>query len=671
MVALERPITQARSRMAVVLPALLPVALFVGALFLRLYALAWGLPYVEHVDEPALVEVSVRMVQNADLNPHTFLYPSLYYYLIAGAAWLHATWGIQHGLYSSLQSLPLKTYGFTTAPTLYLWERSVTALMGAATIPALYLLGRRMFDLRVGILGGLALAVTHYHIINSHYITADAPTGLWVVLAVLGAWMVATNGDWRGYLLAGGATGLAGGTKYNAVVAALALVLAHLLYWGRAGIGRALLRLIAAGTLSLLVFLATTPYALLDWSNFLSALRANANHYATGTHGNFQGPWNLGGYVRFIWNSALYQSGSIVAALGLPALARRFPRPLTILLAVTLAELALLLPYSVNFVRNLLPVIPLMILLAAAGVVALADLIRPKAAHLLALALLALELLAPQISRTIWHLNYWSRPYTLVAATEQLRALPQGMRSAAEVNGNLWAGDPVVFPVALLTDHPAEWYRANGFRYLLLNSDNYPTPAERARYDQLKAAGIVVAEYPERSDGIQPGPASAIVDLGDHPGLMPFVRHELRFGDQAALLGYEIGPGPPRAQVTPLAGVDMRELHSGDPLQLNLYWRALARMDRDYTLFIHIIDQRGERVAQRDLPLRHSDYPTSHWQPGELVVDQADLPLPALPPGTYRIDLGLYDGATGVRLPLQATAGGTAGSNTLTTLTIK
>jgi 4-amino-4-deoxy-L-arabinose transferase-like glycosyltransferase len=670
MIAIERRSIQARSRIAAVSLALLPLALFLGALFLRLYALAWGLPYVEHVDEPALVEVSVRMVQNADLNPHTFLYPSLYYYLIAGAAWLHATWGIQHGLYSSLQSLPLKTYGFTTAPALYLWERSVTALMGAATIPALYLLGRRMFDLRVGILGGLALAVTHYHIINSHYITADAPTGLWVVLAVLGAWMVATNGDWRGYLLAGAATGLAGGTKYNAVVAALALVLAHLLYWGRAGIGRALLRLIAAGGLSLLVFVATTPYALLDWSDFLAALRSNANHYATGTHGNFRGPWNLGGYVRFIWNSALYHSGSIVAALGLLALARRYPRPLTLLLGVTLAELALLLPYSVNFVRNLLPVIPLMILLAAAGVVALADLIRPKAAHLIAFALLVVALLAPQINRTIWHLHYWSQPYTLVAATEQLRALPQGMRSAAEVNGNLWTDDPVFFPVALLADHPAEWYRANGFRYLLLNSDNYPTPAERVHYDQLKAAGVVVADYPERSEGLQPGPASAIVDLGEHPELMPFVQHELRFGGQAALLGYEIMPGPPRAQVTPLGGANTRELRSGDPLQLNLYWRALARMDRDYTLFIHIIDQRDQTVAQRDLPLRHSDYPTSHWQPGELVVDQADLPLPALPPGSYRIDLGLYDGATGARLPVQV-GDGAAASNTLTTLTIK
>ncbi len=48
------------------------------------------------------------------------------------------------------------------------------------------------------------------------------------------------------------------------------------------------------------------------------------------------------------------------------------------------------------------------------------------------------------------------------------------------------------------------------------------------------------------------------------------------------------------------------------------------------------------RVAQRDLRLRHVDYPTSRWQPGELVVDSADISLPVLGSGEYRVLLGLY-----------------------------
>lgn len=58
------------------------VALFLLALVPRLWALDWGLPYVEHPDEPALVETAVRMVQERDWNPRRFMYPSLYFYLL-------------------------------------------------------------------------------------------------------------------------------------------------------------------------------------------------------------------------------------------------------------------------------------------------------------------------------------------------------------------------------------------------------------------------------------------------------------------------------------------------------------------------------------------------------------------------------------------------------------
>src|SRR5207237_2295135 len=144
--------------------------LFLGALFLRQYARGWGMPYVEHADEPALVEVTVRMVRNGDLNPHTFLYPSLFYELLAAATRLHVWWGIDHGLYTSLQDLPLKTSLFTTSPDLYRWNRAVTALLGAATVPALYLLGQRMFDRRTGLLGAALLTVAVFHVEHSHYI---------------------------------------------------------------------------------------------------------------------------------------------------------------------------------------------------------------------------------------------------------------------------------------------------------------------------------------------------------------------------------------------------------------------------------------------------------------------------------------------------------------------
>lgn len=210
--------------------ALIVAALFGLALALRCWALGWGLPYVEHPDEPAVLEPAVRMVQAGDANPGKFLYPSLHYYMLAAVVRTHAAWGIARGLYASLADLPAQTYLYTTAPELYVWGRALTAVLGALTVPLLYLLGRRMFNWRVGLLAALALALSAYHVQHSHFITTDAPTGVWVTLALLGAWGVATTGHWRAYVLAGAATGLAAGTKYNAGVIGLALGVAAALY---------------------------------------------------------------------------------------------------------------------------------------------------------------------------------------------------------------------------------------------------------------------------------------------------------------------------------------------------------------------------------------------------------------------------------------------------------
>jgi hypothetical protein len=209
-----------------------------------------------------------------------------------------------------------------------------------------------------------------------------------------------------------------------------------------------------------------------------------------------------------------------------------------------------------------------------------------------------------------------------------------------------------IFPVERVTDHSLDWYRANGFRYLVVN-DDLRSEADRAAYAELLAGAEPLVTFPPRSAGVQPGPSGAILDLGERPELMGFAPHTIRFGEAIELLGYEIRPGEPRSRITPLEGADERELDAGQPVQINLYWRGLAATSVDYVLFIHVVDERGERVFQRDLPLRYEDYPSSRWRPGELVIDKADLPLPALPPGEYRLLIGVYDPASFAQLPVE------------------
>jgi hypothetical protein len=88
---------------------------------------------------------------------------------------------------------------------------------------------------------------------------------------------------------------------------------------------------------------------------------------------------------------------------------------------------------------------------------------------------------------------------------------------------------------------------------------------------------------------------------------------------------------------------------------LSLVWQAAPRAWADYTVFVHVVDAAGDRLAGTDAP---PSVPTSQWARGELVVDERIVPIPDdLPPGDYRLMVGLYHAGTGDRVPLLDEAG--------------
>ncbi|MBI4771842.1 MAG: hypothetical protein HY784_15870, partial [Chloroflexi bacterium] len=99
-------------------------------------------------------------------------------------------------------------------------------------------------------------------------------------------------------------------------------------------------------------------------------------------------------------------------------------------------------------------------------------------------------------------------------------------------------------------------------------------------------------------------------------------------------------------------------LHPGQVLALTLYW-SLERPDlQPYKVFLHLTaDPAQPPPVQQDSEPQGGLSPTGGWVPGQSYADNHGLLLPAgLPPGEYRLLVGLYNPATGERLPL--TAGG-------------
>jgi hypothetical protein len=99
---------------------------------------------------------------------------------------------------------------------------------------------------------------------------------------------------------------------------------------------------------------------------------------------------------------------------------------------------------------------------------------------------------------------------------------------------------------------------------------------------------------------------------------------------------------------------DAQHTRPGDRLPLVLYWQALANLDTDYTVFVHLRDLHNVTQTSADHQPYDGVVPTTHWRAGAVVKDVVWLDLPAdLAPGEYRLLVGLYRVDTLERLPVR------------------
>ncbi len=114
-------------------------------------------------------------------------------------------------------------------------------------------------------------------------------------------------------------------------------------------------------------------------------------------------------------------------------------------------------------------------------------------------------------------------------------------------------------------------------------------------------------------------------------------RVDVRYGESMELLGYLM---------------DRREVGPGQPLVITLYWQALVKPDRYYTVFIHTFDAWGNALGGFD-GLLGKEYPTAAWLAGSALQEtyRFDVAEPRERPSAVRIEVGLYPLSSPTRLP--------------------
>lgn len=126
----------------------------------------------------------------------------------------------------------------------------------------------------------------------------------------------------------------------------------------------------------------------------------------------------------------------------------------------------------------------------------------------------------------------------------------------------------------------------------------------------------------------------AAVFVGPKPTYTPAYTLDAHLGESVRLVGYDLNKEATQVRTV-------------------LYWQTTAYLEKDYTVFVHLSGADGKPLAQHDGQPQGGTYPTSLWSPGEVVPDEHIVPLPpTLPPGEYRLAIGMYLLESGQRLPV-------------------
>jgi uncharacterized membrane protein len=208
-------------------------------------------------------------------------------------------------------------------------------------------------------------------------------------------------------------------------------------------------------------------------------------------------------------------------------------------------------------------------------------------------------------------------------------------------DGRLW---PLEDAPPLAGAYPTGlWTSGQLFRdpYDLTVPGDAPSGAYRllvSLYDPDTNACLPVRGGESEGDSLILGPMDVLGRLRTYQAPAPEVVQVATFGGIAKLLGYRL-EAP-------------EEIHPGDELSLTLYWQALGATDTPYTVFVHLLDEEQNFRGQGDGLPCGGECPTTGWTQGEYLTDEHRIPVNAADaPQTCHIEVGLYDPATGARLP--------------------
>jgi len=304
-------------------------------------AFGWGLPDGTHVQsyhpDEQNTTYSLRNMRpkELDFNPRFFGNPTFYTYQVGALALAASStgWVPREMSEDFWLAHPQAVRRF------YILGRSLSFVYALLSVYFVYAVTRRVGGHRqAALLAAAAFAALPVTAVHSHYMTVNAASVFWCLVAAFFAVGIINRPSWKNYILAGVFGGLAISTKMNNLFVPLAVFAAHLAVPGGARWWRRLLvgKLWAAWGLAAAAFFAGSPYYLLAYDTVKNDPHNKMNMAALF---GFSAPASV--VLKDFWNHVTAACGWGLAILFLFALA--------VALAARLRRLAPVLAVAVPF----------------------------------------------------------------------------------------------------------------------------------------------------------------------------------------------------------------------------------------------------------------------------------------------------------------------------------
>ncbi|MBN1312192.1 MAG: glycosyltransferase family 39 protein [Anaerolineae bacterium] len=520
------------------------------ALILRLWSIDFGLPYAYHIDERSYVVGALNLGQG-EINGYpqqvglvNVLFGEYAAYFVVGRL---------IGLFASTQDFARSYY---VDPTLfYLLGRLTSAVLGVVSCWTVYLLGAELRNRVTGLVAAMLVAVNFLHVRESHFTTPDVPQALGLTVVLLLCLKALKSGRMRSLYIASFFGGIVIAWKWASLPLILPLIFVACQIDKGLRFQEILQRWVFCGLLTLLGFVVFSPQLLLFPAPYIEWAKRDYITASVGGYGGFLID-TVPGWLFYL-NASYIGAGVLGLGMSLAGLLLwtyrllwRRDRQAVVFLLLFAGYFVLMARSQRYFVRYAVPMVPILALAAADAFNWLREHLEMGNRWRLSAVLVAIPLIAtvqPMLKAPRANI-LWSQEDTRTIAKQWIEQnIPDGAKIATDwmVHGVPLSTPDVPSPISSriyqvtevnglgLYDHSIEFYRAEGFDYLITSSyisdlDLVDHDQENARdtfYRSLDTNCILLQEFRPYDGNVEPsfvfdgiyGPLTALWQY-DRPG---------------------------------------------------------------------------------------------------------------------------------------------------------